>query len=98
MAHSNDAGSGHGPADGKHSYLYLAVLLIASAVYLGCIVLLPLGALGLHASGLGLVKLWALLTTPRVMFCSGELLAAGRHGKLDMIDCNDRHRVSSPPR
>jgi sulfate/thiosulfate transport system permease protein len=36
-------------------------------VYLGCIVLLPLGALGLHASGLGLVKLWALLTTPRVM-------------------------------
>jgi 4-amino-4-deoxy-L-arabinose transferase-like glycosyltransferase len=41
MAHSNDAGSGHGPADGKHSYLYLAVLLIAGAVYLGCIVSPP---------------------------------------------------------
>jgi hypothetical protein len=41
MAHSNDAGSGHGPASGKHFYLYLAVLLIAGAVYLGCIVSPP---------------------------------------------------------
>jgi 4-amino-4-deoxy-L-arabinose transferase-like glycosyltransferase len=41
MAHSNDAGSGHGPAGGKHFYLYLAVLLIAGAVYLGCIVSPP---------------------------------------------------------
>jgi 4-amino-4-deoxy-L-arabinose transferase-like glycosyltransferase len=41
MAHSNDAGSGHGPAGGKHFYLYLAVLLIAGAAYLGCIVSPP---------------------------------------------------------
>jgi 4-amino-4-deoxy-L-arabinose transferase-like glycosyltransferase len=41
MAHSNDAGSDHGPAAGKHFYLYLAVLLIAGAVYLGCIVSPP---------------------------------------------------------
>ena len=41
MAHSNDAGSGHGPAAGKHFYLYLAVLVIAGAVYLGCIVSPP---------------------------------------------------------
>jgi 4-amino-4-deoxy-L-arabinose transferase-like glycosyltransferase len=41
MAHSNDAGSGHGPASGKHFHLYLAVLLIAGAVYLGCIVSPP---------------------------------------------------------
>jgi sulfate transport system permease protein len=36
-------------------------------VYLGCIVLLPLGALSLDASGLGLPRLWALLATPRVL-------------------------------
>jgi sulfate/thiosulfate transport system permease protein len=35
--------------------------------YLGCIVLLPLGALGLRASGLGLDRLWALITNPRVV-------------------------------
>ena len=35
--------------------------------YLGCVVLLPLGALGLRASGLGLDRFWALLTAPRVL-------------------------------
>ena len=35
--------------------------------YLGIIVVLPLVALGLRASALGLDELWALLTTPRVL-------------------------------
>ena len=41
MANSNDAGCRPGTAGGKHFYVYLAVLLIASAVYLGCIVSPP---------------------------------------------------------
>jgi 4-amino-4-deoxy-L-arabinose transferase-like glycosyltransferase len=41
MAHSIDAGSGTGPAGRKHTYLYLAVLLAAGAIYLGCIVSPP---------------------------------------------------------
>jgi sulfate transport system permease protein len=38
-----------------------------TVVYLGLIVLLPLGALALRTSSLGLDRLWALLTAPRVM-------------------------------
>jgi 4-amino-4-deoxy-L-arabinose transferase-like glycosyltransferase len=41
MAHSIDAGSRRGPAHGKHVFLYLAVLLTAGAVYLGCIISPP---------------------------------------------------------
>src|SRR5262252_8318923 len=42
MADSNDAGTCTGSiGGGKRSYLYLAVLLIASAIYLGCIVSPP---------------------------------------------------------
>jgi len=42
MADSNDAGTCTGSiGGGKRSYLYLAVLLVASAIYLGCIVSPP---------------------------------------------------------
>jgi 4-amino-4-deoxy-L-arabinose transferase-like glycosyltransferase len=41
MAHSIDAGSSARPARGKHTYLYLAVLLFAGAIYFGCILSPP---------------------------------------------------------
>jgi 4-amino-4-deoxy-L-arabinose transferase-like glycosyltransferase len=41
MANTNDAGNRAQPAAGRHLYIYLAVLLFAGAVYLGCIVSPP---------------------------------------------------------
>jgi 4-amino-4-deoxy-L-arabinose transferase-like glycosyltransferase len=41
MANTNDAGNRAQPSAGRHLYIYLAVLLFAGAVYLGCIVSPP---------------------------------------------------------
>jgi 4-amino-4-deoxy-L-arabinose transferase-like glycosyltransferase len=41
MANTNDAGARAQPAAGRHLYVYLAVLLFAGAVYLGCMISPP---------------------------------------------------------
>jgi len=41
MANSNNAGNRAQPSTGRHLYVYLAVLLFAGAVYLGCMVSPP---------------------------------------------------------